>query len=85
MERAILDRAEAAYVSLGQDADVASFLRWALARESYAFRESSRVIAALLGVDVSAATDDEPTKVDVPSLPALRRAQVTNASPSEEK
>jgi hypothetical protein len=74
IERAILDRAEAAYASLGQDTDVETFLTWAVGSESHALREASRVIAALLSVDVPAEEDEEPTRIEVPSLPALVRA-----------
>jgi hypothetical protein len=68
---AILERAEAAYRSLGQDQDVAIFVAWALSSESYALREASRVIAALLGIGLASEADVEPTRIEVPSLPTL--------------
>jgi hypothetical protein len=83
-ERAILDRAAAAYAALGQDPDIAAFLAWAIGRESYALREASRVIAALLDAPVSGDPDEEPTSIEVPSLPTLRLHASDQTPPSKE-
>jgi hypothetical protein len=83
-ERAILDRAEAAYASLGQDPNVAGFLVWAIGRESYALRGASRVLAALLDVRVPNDPDDEPTTIEVTSLPTLLARAASRGSSTDE-
>jgi hypothetical protein len=70
-ERAILERAEAAYASLGQDPNVAGFVAWGVGSESFGLRAASRVLAALLDVRIPADDEEEPTSIEVPSLPSL--------------
>jgi hypothetical protein len=72
-ERETLARAEAAYIALGREPEVAEFLAWGIHRQSFAVRSVCRVLAALLEVPRPASRVDGQLSDDIPTLPSLPR------------